>query len=260
MSGTAAVAAKKGYGMLLSATKSGLSALSVSVSKARKGYASKHESSVLAELKNKGLSPADYIFEGLQRVYFLYLAGYKHEVAAVALQAGKRLTDMEKSSVPLDVVTAFGHSVCDECLKYGEFERGKFHQSMEDFLNKARMGREHFDRDALVHDIYYALLVSAETIGTEWQNLEQVFRESASRVIGSAIHATATTTDARTKAAKALYLFASQVRSSAQEAELKKQKALKDAENLLRKEQERQRSPQTSMPRLPIEDPKGDEQ
>lgn len=249
MSGSAAVAAKKGVGLLVSATRSGLSALSGSVSKAKKGYATKHESSVLAELKNKGLSPADYLFEALQKVYFLYMAGYKHEVVASALQAGKRLTDMEKDSVPIDVVSAFGHSVCDECLKYGDFEKGKFQQSMQDFLNKSRMGKEHFDRDSLVHDIYYAVLIAAETIGTEWQNLEQAFREAASRVIGNAIHATAATADARKKAAKALYLFATQIRSCAQESELKRQKALRDAENLLRKEQERQGVSQQPLPR-----------
>ncbi|KAI5066933.1 hypothetical protein GOP47_0017461 [Adiantum capillus-veneris] len=162
MSGTAAVAAKKGVGLLFSATKSGLSALSGSMNKARKTYASKHESSVLTELKNRGLRPADYLFEALQKVYFLYMAGYKNEVVASALNTGKRLTDMEKSSVPLDVVTAFGHSICDESLKYGDFEKGKFQQSMQDFLNKARTGKEHFDRDSLVHDVYYAVLITAE--------------------------------------------------------------------------------------------------
>ena len=44
----------------------------------------------------------------------------------------------------------------------------------------------------------------------------------------------------RKKAAKALYLFGSQVRSCAEESETKRQKALRDAENLLHKEQERQ--------------------
>lgn len=242
------MAAKKGVGLLFSATKSGLSVLSGSVTKARKTYASKHESSVLAELKNRGLRPADYLFEALQKVYFLYMAGYKNEVVASALYAGKRLTDMEKSSVPLDVVTAFGHSVCDECLKYGDFEKGKFQQSMQDFLNKARTGKEHFDRDSLVHDVYYAVLITAELIGTEWQNLEDTFREAASRVIGNAIHATAGTADARKKAAKALYLFAAQVRTAAQDSEIKRQKALKEAEALLRKEQERQRASQVALP------------
>lgn len=237
MSGTAAVAAKKGVGMFLSATKSSFSVLSVGVNKARKGYASKHESSVVAELKKKRLSPAEYIFEALQKIYFLFMAGYKHEVAAVALQAGKRLTDMDKSSVPVDVVTTFGHSVCNECLKYGDFDKGKFHQSMQDFMNSARMGKEHFDRDSLVHDIYYSVLVAAEMAGTEWQNLEQVFREAASLLLGSKIYATSA--DARKKAAKALYLFGSQIKACALESNLKRQKALRDAENLLRKEQER---------------------
>ena len=54
--------------------------------------------------------------------------------------------------------------MCDECLKYGDFEKGKFQQSMQDFLTKARTGKEHFDRDALVHDVYYSVLVTAEVI------------------------------------------------------------------------------------------------
>ena len=52
---------------IMSMTKllsSGLSAISDGVSKARKSYASKHENSVLSELKNKDLSPADHVFQG----------------------------------------------------------------------------------------------------------------------------------------------------------------------------------------------------
>ncbi|KAH7287846.1 hypothetical protein KP509_32G077200 [Ceratopteris richardii] len=184
MSGATAAAAKRGVGLIFTATKSRLSVISRSVSNVRKTYANKHESSVLAELKSRGLRPADYLFEGttktatlrqperflktsriwtaLQKVYFLYMAGYMNEVVASALSTGKRLTDMEKSSVPLDAVTAFGHSICDECLKYGDFEKGKFQQSMQEFLNQAKTGKEHFDRDTLVHDVYYALLITAE--------------------------------------------------------------------------------------------------
>ena len=73
-------------------------------------------------------------------------------------------SDAEKSSIPLDVVSVFGHCVCDESRKYGDFEKGKFQQSMQDFLTKARTGKEHFDRDALVHDVYYSVLVTAEVI------------------------------------------------------------------------------------------------
>ena len=71
--------------------------------------------------------------------------------------AGQHLTDREKSSVPLDVVLLLGNSVCNECKKYGDFEKGKFSQSMQDFLTKSRAGKDHYDRDSIVHYIYYAL-------------------------------------------------------------------------------------------------------
>ena len=53
----------------------------------------------------------------------------------------------------------------------------------------------------------------------------------------------------REKAAKALFLFITQIRSCAQESEMKKQKALRDAENLLQKEEERQRGSHVSLPK-----------
>jgi hypothetical protein len=43
----------------------------------------------------------------------------------------------------------------------------------------------------------------------------------------------------RIKAAKSIYLFATQIKSCSQDAELKRHKALKDAEELIQKEQER---------------------
>eukprot|EP00249_Psilotum_nudum_P014527 c24865_g1_i3 orf=309-899(-) len=181
------------------------------------------------------------------------MAGYKHEVAAAAQQAGKRLTNGEKGSVPLEAVIIFGHAACEECLKYGDFEKGKFQQTMQDLLNKSRMGKSHFDRDTLVHDVYYAILVVVETFGTDWRDSEHTFREATSRLIASAIPSTSRT-DGRIKAAKSIYLFASQVRASAQEAELKRQKAIRDAENLLRKEQERQRASQVLVVVPPVAD------
>ena len=36
-----------------------------------------------------------------------------------------------------------------------------------------------------------------QTMGTEWQTLEHIFRETAARVIGSSLHSTIDTTDAR---------------------------------------------------------------
>jgi hypothetical protein len=53
----------------------------------------------------------------------------------------------------------------------------------------------------------------------------------------------------REKAAKALFLFITQIRSCAQESEMKKHKALRDAENLLQKEEERQRALRGPLPR-----------
>lgn len=234
-----AAAAKKGVGLLFNATKSGLSSLSSGINKSKKAYASKHEADVLTELKNSGVSPSELIFKVFQRLYFLYMAGYKHELVAAAQMAGKRLADPAKSSVPLDAVMILGNSVCNECSKYGDFENGSFYQSMQDFLAKSRMTKDHYDRESIVHDIYYAVLVAAEKFGTEGQALEQTFKDSASRIIGSAMHITDAKIDPRTKAAKAIYLFAAEISICARDAELKRQKALEDATELLRKEKEK---------------------
>ena len=90
--------------------------------------------------------------------------------------------------MPIDVVGIFSSAVCGECLKYGDLEKGKFQQGVQDFINKTRIGKEHFDRDGLVHDIYYAVLivteVSANTFlvsfkvanGREWNVYITVFK------------------------------------------------------------------------------------
>lgn len=233
-------AAKKGVGLLFNATKSGLSSLSSGINKTRKAYVSKHEADVLAELNKSGVSPSELIFKVFQRLYFLYMAGYKHELVAAAQMAGKRLTDTAKSSVPLDAVTILGNSVCNECSKYGDFEKGSFYQGMQDFLAKSRMTKDHYDRESVVHDVYYAVLIAAEKFGTEGQALEQTFKDAASRIIGSAMHITDANIDPRTKAANAIYLFAAEISVCARDAELKRQKALEDATDLLRKEKEKQ--------------------
>ena len=59
------MSAKKGAGFFYSATKSGLSALSITVNKVRKSYGSNHERNFLGELRNRGLPPEDLIFEGI---------------------------------------------------------------------------------------------------------------------------------------------------------------------------------------------------
>lgn len=231
-----AAAAKKGVGIL----KSGMSVISSGLNKARKEYASNHEASVLAELRQKGLSPSDLLFQAFQRLYFLYLAGYKHELVAASQMAGKRLTDSERSTVPLDVISLMGNSICNECKKYGDFEKGKLYQGVQDIITKSRVVKEHYDRDSIVHDIYYAVLFTFENYGTHWQSLEKAFRDSASQVIGTAVSETDRKADPREKAAKTMFLFATEIKGCSNEAEIKRQKAVKEAEDLLRKERDKQ--------------------
>ncbi|KAH9304472.1 hypothetical protein KI387_008876, partial [Taxus chinensis] len=182
--------AKKGVGLLFNATKNGFSSISSGISKTRKAYATKHETDVLKEIKERSVSPADLIFQAFQRIYFLYMAGYKHELVAAAQMAGKRLADPVKSSVPLEAVMILGNSLCNECSQYGDFENGTFYKSMQDLVTKSRMVKDHYDRESIVHDIYYAILIAVEKYGTEEQTLEKTFKDAASRIIGSAMHVT----------------------------------------------------------------------
>ena len=110
---------------------------------------------------------------------------------------------------------------------------------MHDFLTKSRVGKEHYDRDSIVHDIYYAVLFTVYNYGTHWEYLEKAFRDSASQIIGTVVHGTDRKIDLGEKAAKAMYLFASEIKLCSNEAEGKRRKALKDAEDLLRKESEK---------------------
>jgi hypothetical protein len=58
--------ALKGLGMMMSASKQGMAALSTSLSKVRKSYANKHEADVLAELRKRGVPPSEILFQGLK--------------------------------------------------------------------------------------------------------------------------------------------------------------------------------------------------
>jgi hypothetical protein len=71
--------------------------VSQSIDKVRKGYATKHEESVMNELRAKGLHPAEHLHAALRRFNYLYLAGYKHEVHAASLQSAKRLVKIFRS-------------------------------------------------------------------------------------------------------------------------------------------------------------------
>ncbi|XP_024530149.1 uncharacterized protein LOC112346144 [Selaginella moellendorffii] len=230
--------ARKGVVKLLSATKSSVSALSKGISKARKDYANKHEDDVLADIRQTGVSVVDLVFQALRRIYFLYMAGYKSELVAAAVEAGKRLTEADSSSVPLDAVMVFENTLREEARKYGNFDKENS-ISIQSFVNRSRAGKEHSDRTSVAHDIYYAVLATARAYGSEWDKVEQVFRDASSRVIGNAIHATDDTKDARSKAAKALFIFGCEIKAKVEEASSRRQKVVRDAENVLRKEQER---------------------
>ncbi|CAM6010431.1 unnamed protein product [Sphagnum balticum] len=239
--------AKKSLAFLKNATKSGVAAVSQSIDKVRKGYATKHEESVMNELRAKGLHPAEHLHAALRRFNYLYLAGYKHEVHAASLQSAKRLTDGERSTVPLDAILVLGTAMSDEVLKYGDFEKGKLLQGMQDLMNNLRMGKEHYDRDSLSHDVYYAILFIAEEYEGDLHALEQICREVVAHVVTTApmsdITAVPTTGDPyaepRRRAAKAIFYFATAVNTAAQEKQEKQLKALKEAETIIQLEQER---------------------
>ncbi len=54
----------KGFGKMLTASKSGMAALSSGLSKMKKSYATKHEADVVSGLKNKGVHPRELLFAG----------------------------------------------------------------------------------------------------------------------------------------------------------------------------------------------------
>lgn len=66
--------AKKSLAFLKNATKSGVAAVSQSIDKVRKGYATKHEESVMNELRAKGLHPAEHLHAGLLQPLFFLLS------------------------------------------------------------------------------------------------------------------------------------------------------------------------------------------
>lgn len=74
-------------------------------------------------------------------------------------------TDLARSTVPLDALLRIGGTIYEESLRYGDFNEGKLFQGLQDFLNKSRMGSNHFDRDKLSHDLYYSTLYVVE-VGT----------------------------------------------------------------------------------------------
>ncbi|KAL3679830.1 hypothetical protein R1sor_022786 [Riccia sorocarpa] len=239
---TAAEVAKKGLGMMFKASKAAAAAIQTGIQKARKGYANKHEQDVLTELKSRGLPPVDHLVNVFKRLYYLKLANYKHELQAAALVSAKRLTDSDKTTVPLDVVIVLGGVLSEETMKYGDFTKSAIVQGMQDILNKQRMGKDHYDRDSVGHDVYYAVLILAEEYESRWDMIEACIKDAVSRTVEWAAMIDQTE-ESRVKAAKCIYRFAQAIKDAAQGAEEKRQRLLREAESTLRREQERRRPP-----------------
>ncbi|KAG0607456.1 hypothetical protein M758_8G030200 [Ceratodon purpureus] len=244
---TAEALAKKGLAFIKSAAKSGAAVISQSVATVRKGYASKHEADVLSEMKAEGLHPAEHLHAALRKLNFLYLAGYKHELQAVAQQAAKRLTDEARSTVPIDALLRMGGTIYEETLRYGDFNQGKLFHGLRDFLDKARMGNNHFDRDKLSHDLYYSTLYVVEEYEGDLIALEKICREVVSHIITTApppdITSQPKPSDSsnapQRDAATACFYFSMALNTAAQSREDNRLRALREAEALVQREQEK---------------------
>lgn len=126
----------------------------------------------------------------------------------------------------------------DEALRFGDFQKSSILQGLQEYINMSRMGKDHYDRDTMVHEFYYAILLCSEEMGGDWQQFEAVCKEAVRRVVtmGGAEDANH---DMQHKSAKAIFTFASAVRIAAQQEEQRRNKSLRDAEALIQREQEK---------------------
>jgi hypothetical protein len=176
----------------------------------------------------------------------------------------------------------------EESLKYGEFQKGSILQGLQEYMNMSKMGKDHYDRDSLVHDLYYAILICSEVwlslflppglaslwdaelcmvptpiilevnlwvtlqeYGGNWQEFERMCRELVGRVVKIGYETSGQYSDTQLKAAKSIFTFASAIKLAAQQEEQKQQKSLREAEALIQREQEKRRALSTSS--MPIQ-------
>eukprot|EP00897_Mesotaenium_endlicherianum_P001876 jgi/Mesen1/1716/ME000138S00581 len=266
--------AKQGLGYLYSATKASVSALSTGITTAKKSYASYYEKEQLKALQKRGQEPSDLLYLVLQRYYYLSLAGYNNEAAAAAQKSSLKLVDIANSTVPLEVVQCMADIFLDIASRHGDFTKGSW-LGLQDFLNSGRMGKDHFDRDGLVSEFYFTTLYLTENLGGLGPGFEQAVRNAAGKLVegtsyvsdatsygtgsfsnpsafssvSSALPSYATVApagaapppeqDPKLKAAKVLHVLASSLKKACADAEIKKQKSLKEAQDMVTREQER---------------------
>lgn len=294
--------AQKGLEFLWNATVASASGISNAINKAQKQYANYHEKEQLENLRKLAKPAPEILFSVMQRFCYLFLAGYNNEAAACARKAAIKLADSEKSSVPLDAVLVIGRVLTSVTSNYGDFSKSSW-LNLSDFLNSSRMGKDHYDRDALVNDLYFSLLILLENSGGVNERFERGLMEAAGRLIegsnyqGEISHspyaasaynvdslggalpsyaqvpsalpsyaqvpsastkssrsslampfssgssksnpsAIGKTDDAKTRAAKVLYMVSSSIKKAAEEAETRRQKSLRDAADILKRERD----------------------
>ena len=64
--------------------------------------------------------------------------------------------------MPLEMVLVLAGSMSDEALRFGDFQKSSILQGLQEYINMSRMGKDHYDRDTMVHEFYYAILLCTE--------------------------------------------------------------------------------------------------
>ncbi|CAI5494503.1 unnamed protein product [Closterium sp. Naga37s-1] len=118
------------------------------------------------------------------------MAGYHHEVAAVSQKIATKLgTADDRSSVEHQTLQALSRTLVEACRQHGmdvtpSVKGGKLgFQGLEDFLNLSRMGTDHYDRDKLVTDLYFAFLFAQDVAQGNTQRIEAANNEAVERLI-----------------------------------------------------------------------------
>ncbi|CAI5533034.1 unnamed protein product [Closterium sp. Naga37s-1] len=260
--------AKQGLSMLYNATVTSVSAIATGINKAYQTYTDYYERDQIEALKKSGKRPADNLYLVLQRFQYLCMAGYDNELAAAAQKAATKLTAGEKSSVALETLLLLTRVLTSVSQRYGEQSGQGW--GLQDFLNSSRMGKDHFDRDQLVIDFYFAILFVQDVCGGPGPQFEQAIREATGRLVegdkyvgegggfsgGGAAFGGASSSvpsyaavpsasalpsdqDPKKKAMKVVQVLSQAVRKAAEDADGRKQRSLKEAEEMLRRENEK---------------------
>ncbi|CAI5979115.1 unnamed protein product [Closterium sp. NIES-65] len=167
--------------MLYNATVTSVSAIATGINKAYQTYTDYYERDQIEALKKSGKRPADNLYLVLQRFQYLCMAGYNNEVAAAAQKAAAKLTAGEKSSVAHETLLLLCRVLSSVSQRYGEQSGQGW--GLQDFLNSSRMGKDHFDRDQLVIDFYFAILFVQDVCGGPGPQFEQAIREATGRLV-----------------------------------------------------------------------------